>query len=414
MVNKLKIDQKLSKRKVVYFCILDVLLMPYFPRINILLSMIILIFWYIKKINQLIKDREVWLILIFGIFGILSIIIGCFYKHTNYQTKEIFFTNFIYFAICFYSVLYLYFFKINLVKYNININIIFKIYIFITALFACIYWINPYLYFQIRSHWTINQMDIESINLFINRFTFIESDPNSISCIICSMFLYLLFTNSVDKIDGIFMILLVGISVIASMSTTGIIMYIFTILMMMIKFISDTFKEGRKYISNVDLIKKLFKFLLPIITVLLFSMLLMKNYDVFFSALSRYQSNYDSNSLGGRTEIWKEFFTDFILSNYIFVGKGHMIFNNFNALYAPHNGHFYLILSYGFIGYLVYIYLMFRKVKKVKMTIYISIIPLFVLFTINTLVIDIRAAFALSLIVASIFYSSYYLKTPRK
>ena len=75
-----------------------------------------------------------------------------------------------------------------------------------------------------------------------------------------------------------------------------------------------------------------------------------------------------------------------IFSN-IFVGTGgrQVIINNENII-APHNGHLYFIYAYGMVFYALFMYEFFRIRKNVSLKKSLFEIPIFIGFTINTIV----------------------------
>ena len=74
---------------------------------------------------------------------------------------------------------------------------------------------------------------------------------------------------------------------------------------------------------------------------------------------------------------------------YLLIGKGGVTLVD-GVSYAPHNGHLYLILNYGFIAYFIFMYLVFRKRAGQTLETYIWILPIFIGFSINVMLGEIK------------------------
>ena len=67
---------------------------------------------------------------------------------------------------------------------------------------------------------------------------------------------------------------------------------------------------------------------------------------------------------------------------------------------SPHNGHLYILYSYGLLAYLLFMYVFFRKRKHVRWCEMMFMIPLFICFTINIGLLDARFSFYMAAIIA--------------
>jgi len=68
--------------------------------------------------------------------------------------------------------------------------------------------------------------------------------------------------------------------------------------------------------------------------------------------------------------------------------------------FSPHNGHFYWILGYGFISYVLFMYLIFRKRKRTGLKQYIWVLSILIGFTVNILLGEIKMMGIVMLLVA--------------
>jgi len=106
-----------------------------------------------------------------------------------------------------------------------------------------------------------------------------------------------------------------------------------------------------------------------------------------------------SNSGDSRFIIWQTVIQSVNFLEFIVIGKGGVTLVD-GLKFAPHNGHFYWILGYGFIAYFIFMYLVFRKRKVTSLIKYIWIIPILIGFTVNVLLGEIKMMSIIMLLIA--------------
>lgn len=386
---------RIDKTKLLFYIVaIDALFLPYIRILHASLSMIILAVWYVAKIRNINCDKQFNAVICFIFIGIFSIICGGILSPDN---VKITFINFITLLFC---MLYYYFFLFYLRRKNINLEKIFFSFMIFSSVMALIYRVKPQFYFILRSYWSMSGTTITFESAFWNRYTFIVSDPNSIGPILCSMMLFILAViPDENRFKKIFSILLTGITVLVTISTTAVLIYLGSIFLYVIT--KKWYKWNRK-ISKFGMI-------------VLFSVVLLgligggryiQDTNLFqVNTLEllwvRVGNNIKDGTLSGRTEIWKHIIDSFNWLEYMIIGRGAPV-DSYGTIIRPHNGYFYMILSYGAIGCISFLYIFFRKPNRSLWKQYIPLIPMLLLFSVNTLVLDYRAMLALSLL--SAFY----------
>lgn len=382
-----------GEKTLFYFISFDILMLPYFRWGHCLSSMILLVVWYIFKCKSIfVRRKEMGAITIFVMLIVLSLVRALYQESFD---KTVLNYNVTYTVIIVYVFLYYYYFQYTIRKYNLQVESIFKVYVIFVCLLAVVYCLNPQGYFDLRALWTLNGEHIEFVAHIYNRFTGIVSDPNNINGIITAIMLFFLIKGNISESKKILIIICTGAVVITTMSMTGICVYAASLAgWILVSGNNWKGKAKKKLVLSV---------LILIITgsfiIILWGEQILRS-NVVSTAIQRYILN-SSNGGSGRFDIWKNFFLDFDLYQYIILGKGNFIFNRNGLSYRPHNGHFYLILSYGFISYAIFTSIFFRKQNNNNIKEWFILFPLFMVLSVNTGMIDVRFAFAFALIIAA-------------
>lgn len=342
------------------YMILDLLFFPYIRLIKFKISFILLLFtFYYEKMSK----KEFFIKIIIILLIVFSFLIESIFFKGNYF-KE----NIVAAGLMVLGYLNFYYYK-NLNK--IEIVYFLKSYMIFNFILAILYQVSPSSYFEIRRLWTLNGQEIEVQSLLISRFTGILSEPNNCATISLAIGFYLLYNKKTFLTikDKFILPILLFIIVFSTMSSSGLIclgvFYIFY------------FKE---FILWKD-IKKIKKILFLTVGIVIFSYLLSSS--TIQLALERYKIN----SGDSRFQIWKEILENSNIFYNTLIGRSGVIIEN--KLRKPHNGHLYLIYSYGLIFWLIFIYNFFLiKISKWKK--YLFLFPILFGFTINTVVLDIR------------------------
>src|SRR5690606_35050544 len=100
------------------------------------------------------------------------------------------------------------------------------LYLTFNFILSLIYFVSPYVYFDLRSFWTFGK-DAKRMVEFshMTRFTGIMSDPNNLSATICAVASFILKMSRPRLLVGISIILMSGVVVASTMSATGAICY---------------------------------------------------------------------------------------------------------------------------------------------------------------------------------------------
>ena len=369
-----------------YFCLVDILLLPYFRPLHMLFSMPLVLVWLVRHVHLLKHKADFYLLLGFLLAAAASVARGYFMDQSTLGA------NVTALAPCVFSMVYFLFFRYEIGWRQLRVKRVLCVYIGVAALFSLVYWLSPSAFFAMRTHWTLSGRAIVFETMLINRFTFLMSDPNSIGCVICSMLLYLFLCERLQTYQRLLLLGAAALIVLSTLSTTGVLMLLATLCTL--GFFALRLKVKRRARAWYYVY-----FALTALVLCAAYAFMRRHVDLLQAALTRYGLNLESATLGGRTLKWRQALAGFRLTDYFFAGKGSAL-NGYNASVQPHNGHIHLVLSYGVLAYCAMGAVLFRKRRGIPWRQYLCILPLFVLFTINTLVGDYRALLCLSLMAA--------------
>ncbi len=390
--NIVNIDSKPKISKfdmfILYLFIIDILFFPYIRMLSATFSMIVLPLWYIfnsKKIKITFEFQLFIILIFFMMFSVLLSLV--FFPQETWKP------NITYLVIILYAFLYYFFFRYYFDKYSISLKKILIMYVAFGFVLGLIYLINPSLFFQVRSFWTMsgNVIQVEG-SLLIHRFTSTFSDPNNASIAFVAVFTFLLFNEKLNFIAKLFVLFAITLIIFATMSSTGFILLGLTYIM----FILHLFKH-RKFKNKIK-ISTLISLIIIILLIPILYMLVIKFLGSDVAQLALYR--FSSNSVDSRIEIWNELLHSKNMFNYILFGMGGTIIID-GAAFAPHNGHLFLIYNYGMIVYSIFIYIFFRIRKRIQLQYYLFLIPFFLGFTVNVGIYEPRFIFLLALLVAA-------------
>ena len=109
----------------------------------------------------------------------------------------------------------------------------------------------------------------------------------------------------------------------------------------------------------------------------------------------------EGNISGSRFDIWVMFLQEKNIFKYLFLGEGTQFFIDGERL-MPHSGHLHLIYGYGFIFYLLFCYMFFPFTKAKKKSSIFILLVILVIFTMNTVVGDLRVLFSFTIVISLI------------
>lgn len=374
--------------------LLDICCFPYIRILRSLFSMILLITWYLFNLKKISLDKEMKFFLISIPLVLISAMLGYMYLpkivntpttlHGNITGYTITIVYIITYTIMFiFTYLYYFYFK-NEVESNLILKKILPVLLTIFTVMAIVYLYSPMIFFSIRSFWTLSGTEMIATldTATYYRFTGPFSDPNNTACISIAIAIYI-FENKLysDKVRYMSMIMC-AVILMATMSSTGVIAFVLYVLAKIMISIITT----KKIVINRKKIGMIILFFI----VCIIGIIVMSGNSLVKTSLDRITNNSDSANI--RFEIWEALLKGKWLPKYILSGFGNIILLNNKAI-LPHNGHLYLIYSYGLIVYLIFIYVFFRKRKNVSVSSYLYVIPLFLCFTMNVGLIDARYTF---------------------
>jgi len=356
------------------------------------MGMIILPIWFIYNSSKIKLDKEFKIFYLAIFFIIVSFFNGLINIYPSGEMTKIALVNNV---VLIYGLLYYFFGKFNFQVFNINFKIILRLYIAFGFIMALVYFYNPSLYFNLRNLWTMSGQAIEiNDSLSIFRYTGTYSDPNNASVIFVCVLSYLLFNLNTKFLSNVIFIVMTFIILVATMSSTGFILFSIVVFVFLIKSSKDMILNITKINFRYIFIVLLFMIFTPFLAVALYEFLFTS--DIFSTSIDR----VTSNSSDSRVLIWKQLLNNVNIFNYILIGMGGTIKIN-GIVYPPHNGHLHLIYSYGIIVYFSFMYIFFR-LRKLNLYSYLFIFVVFVGFTVNVGIYEIRFIALFALLVSSI------------
>lgn len=368
-----------------YLCVIDILFIPYFPLIATNFSLILVYFWYIKRVRIIKSDKEHIIFLVVVIFMMLSILISYIFPQYT-VASDILYQNvkkFIQYTSYF---LYYFLFKFCFKRYDLKIKPFLITFICFGALLAIIYFLDTSSFASIRGFW--NDYDILTkyyndfgTSNFTYRYNFIWSDPNNPAYAFVAVVIFLLNNEKINLSTRFLMLISLIVLLVGSMSSGGIISFIIAFLVVMIHKFLIAFGKKNAIIS----VKRSNALLFMIICILFLVAIIQIGNITQIDLVSTSLKRLESNTGGGRLQIWQYLINEENMLKYVFWGQGSTIYVNGNS-YLPHNGALYLIYGYGMVVAFAYMYLLFAKRKGMSWGDYYFVIPVIIGFTINTII----------------------------
>lgn len=219
------------------------------------------------------------------------------------------------------------------------------------------------------------------------RFSFIWTDPNNIAYMISAVFFFSLTFLNFSLVRNFFILIIVLVTLITSMSRGGALAFLVTSSFFLL------FSAGKIKLNNKTNNKnKLTPIFFAVILLLFCAFLLffgtdaltvIYDLDAFNESMDRLSSDDDT-----RLEKW--------ISYLKIWGEGQIFFNIFTGWGAgsiidgksvsPHNGHFFWIMNYGFISYVILILFIFQINLNKGLKYYVWILPFLVGFSLNVMI----------------------------
>lgn len=366
---------------IVLFCIIDVLFLTYLPFIAMSASFLIIIPWFIFHHNKINNDNEFKTWKIFFTLSFISVVISFIVNSGLSDANELVYKNTKTWFIFITSTIYYFFFRKYLPFTRFNVNKLLYYFVLYCAFFALIYYANPSTYMSLKS--ILNPYDgvtnsfMDDEYGFQYRYNFLWTDANNVAYMFSAVTLYLISTTSMSLKKKIILIFSTLFIMIATMSTGGTLSFLVTLFLSIF-----IFKDRQKSIK-FSMSDTLF------ITILLIAALVffMNYFNVITDNLIVKESldRMEGNSIDSRTVKWKYLLENKPLIEYLFIGRGPIVLVK-GISKSPHSGFLYLTYSYGFISLMLFLRLFFVKVKGLPISRFLFMIPIFIGFSINTLV----------------------------
>jgi hypothetical protein len=378
------------------FVVFDVLFFPYIRALGLSISMILVPIYLFFNCNKIKIDLNVMLAFLLIILAIISYTFGSYYyadgiyiDSKKVSAMEGMLTNTV---IIIYMFIYFIFFNLFFSRYKFNISNVLFLYILFCFSLSLVYVLNPHYFFYIRSFWTMsgNVIEFDEFNLMY-RYTSTFSDPNNFSVIINAVLAFIFMDQKLGMSKKFLATIMVIVCLVSAMSSTGALLFLIVIVIVILKYV---------FLDPVSFSSLVIRAMLSLVCLvsLTFFLYFMTGTEVGAVATDR----VGSNSIGSRLDIWFDIFSFEKLWSSILIGDGGLVVISENIVRRPHNGHLHLIFSYGMLFYFMFMYLFFSKRKHVSLFKHLFMIPIFVGFTVNVGVYELRFVGMVALLTASL------------
>ena len=386
---KIKANEEKIDKFVFYFSIIDILFFPYIWFLSTNYSLIIVCLWTLLKLKELRDTREFKISIVLAILMFLSTAFSFICHPQVLNTGDEIWIQNIKMMIQYASYfLYYMMFIYCLRKYDMKVKNILLAFLGFAVILAIIYSINKEWFANIKGFW--NSVDPYTIwfkeGMPIQyRYNFTWTDPNNPAYGFIAVMAFLLLNIKTNIIEKIFACASTIFLLLCTMSTGGALSLILVLIGIFVFSIIPKIKKCKPKLNRKRIIT-IIGISLLIILVLIFIFKGLQKTDIYQEAITRIIGNTDEGS-SSRIEIWERILVNENIFNNVLLGTGgrQVILNN-ESILAPHNGHLYFIYAYGMIFYAIFMYEFFRIRKNVSIKKSLFEIPVFIGFTINTIV----------------------------
>ena len=288
-------------------------------------------------------------------------------------------------------------FRYYLDEHSVNIKSYLLLFCVFVVSFCAIYNVDKSLYIQIIHFWNPRGLSSTAslyTNLIGYRYSFLWMDPNNIAYMFVGIIAFIITNEKTEMLTNIILIIGLTFVLISAMSSGGFLSAGIEVAVLVI------FRFMRKAKRGRFLVVKMSSF----ITLCLSPAIVYgakRIWDFYSQSLIAIESfeRISGNSADSRLEIWNRILnqTNFFL--YILIGFGGVTYVA-GRPQKPHNGHLYIILAFGFIAYFIFLYIVFRKRHITPLYNYIWIISVFLGFTANVLVGEVKLSAVIMLLAA--------------
>ncbi|MDY0206174.1 MAG: hypothetical protein RBR82_06065 [Pseudomonas sp.] len=378
-----------------YFVVFDIMFFPYLRVFSVSSSMIVIPIWLFLRGKNIINDRDFKLSIVAIFLCLISFSFSFVKYQDGFQLRDGGVGTSINMAantvVLLYMFLFYVFFKSLILRYSFKIDKSLIAYLVFVLFLAFIFYWNPVEYFKVRSIWTMydNTIQVSDFSNAMYRFTSTLSEPNNLAAICVSILAYVVLFDKTTYLVSVILIFLVMAIVFSTMSSSGMIIYLITMIALLINdFLSS--KGGNRIV--------IFKLLIMIffIAAVFVGFSMFKSTDVGQIATGR----VSDNSMSSRYDIWMNAIDFSKIATSLFWGDGGLVVMD-GKEFNPHNGHLHLIYSYGLILYLIFMFVFFYPaLLKIKLSSFFFV-PLIICFTINVGIYEFRFAGLMALLIAA-------------
>lgn len=365
-----------------YFCLIDLMFLPYFFLITTNYSVPLLILWFVFRFKTIKYKSNFPLIITMTILILLSTCISFIMYPQNVAGTNIYVYN-IKSVFQFVSYFLYYIMFANYINNNdVNLKKPLLLLLIFATILSFLYFVDKNLFANLKIFW--NSSD-DFTNMFLAgepylqyRYNFIWTDPNNPGYFFVSLLFFLCLNIKTTLKEKVFVFLCTIIIVISTMSSGTLISLGIVSAILILDAIINNRKKVLEFIKNIKIVHLiLFFVIIGIVGFLIFDNAI---FDEFLQRVS-------NNSLSYRINIWFRIFKNTDLYKYILLGTGgtQVILKNLSLIY-PHSGEIYLLYSFGLVCMLLFVYCFFRPNMSKNYKKFLFVLPVFIGFTINTIV----------------------------
>ncbi|MDF2540683.1 MAG: hypothetical protein K0S47_401 [Herbinix sp.] len=387
-----------------YLCIMDTLFLPYVWFVSIPYSMPLLYLWLIKRGKSIGIYKEYKPFLLLLVLMVVSTAVGFV------SAPQHLYHNIVYLIQFTSMFLYYFVFRYYIDQYDFHVKNLLLVFLLFTVVLAIFFNVDKSIYHNIKLLW--NQRSGISINNTIYegyvgyRYSFVWMDANNIAYMMNALVLYLWCNEKTSLFTKVFSLISLLFILVSCMSNGGFLSFGVSAGLYLIAGIGSLLKANFHIKLRVK--PENFFFLLLAVIALFYVVPKIPDYletGVALESMERIRSNSGSS----RILIWQEVVNQVNFLNYIFVGTGGVTLVG-GKEFSPHNGHFYWIIGYGMIAYVIFMYIFFRKRVVTPLKQYLWIVPIFIGFTVNIMLGEIKMMGLVLLLIACSSSSRYLQK----
>lgn len=378
----------------------DIFFVPLFPLFSVSISLPILMYWLIRrgKYTKFEVERNNFVLIAF--LMALSTLFSFFdFEGASYNTD--FITSFKRCVQYLTSFGYFFFFVYFFSNYRRNINNIVFWGIVYIALYAALYAFNQDLFIQIKQ--TLCPFDPQvdrwlDGTLFLYRFNYLWADPNNVAYATTSLSVFYLIEERENTLKKYIALICLAYITICTMSFGGIGVALAIIGYLFI--FSDIFRANKSAI------------VIGFIAMSIIILYIVYNFDLLYelvdAGIGQRQDAYGSEGMAGGGGRGSDFLSGLKKFNPLFfiVGSG-------KEGYVTEIGHIYILYMYGLPVYIYFLKILFAKKKGQTWKEYLTIVPVFVGFTMN-IAIGEQKYLLITLLISAYYTAKKYVTNLKK